>query len=145
CIQCSSNHNCYERQGRAAPWVGMVLAALIALPAFAALKPGDKAQVFSAKASLAGKETGFSLKDALKKGPTVVYFFPAAFTGGCNPEAHAFAENKDKFDALGATVVGVSRDNLAKLVAFSAAAESCAGKFPVASDPDGAVAKSFGL
>src|SRR6516165_9589905 len=76
CIQCSSNHNCYERQGYKALLVGMAF--LIALPAFAALKPGDKAHDFSAKASQAGKEIEFSLKSALKKGPVVVYFYPAA-------------------------------------------------------------------
>src|SRR6185295_8015518 len=98
CIQCSSNHNCYERQGRTALLVGMVLSALIAFPAHAALKPGDKAQAFSAKASLAGKELEFSLKSALKKGPIVLYFYPAAFTKGCSLEAHGFAENKEKFE-----------------------------------------------
>jgi peroxiredoxin len=77
----------------------VILAALmlsvVAIPARAALKSGDKAPDFSAKASLAGKEFTFSLADALKKGPVVVYFYPSAFTGGCNIEAHTFAENKE--------------------------------------------------
>src|ERR1044072_5416255 len=85
-------------------------AALIAAPAFAALPDGTKAPVFSTDASLAGKTFKFSLADALKKGPVVLYFYPAAFTPGCTAEAHEFAEATDKFKALGATVIGVSHD-----------------------------------
>ena len=119
---------------------GTLLAAAIVVPAFAALKQGDKAPDFSAKASLAGKEFTFSLKDALKKGPVVVYFYPSAFTGGCNIEAHTFAENKEKFDAANATIIGVSRDSISRLNAFSADPQYCAGKIAVASDADGAIA-----
>ena len=90
------------------------------IPAFAALKQGDSAPDFTAKASLAGKEFDFSLESALKKGPVVVYFYPSAFTGGCNIEAHTFAENKEKFDAAGASIIGVSRDSIARLNDFSA-------------------------
>src|SRR5712691_7264623 len=125
--------------------VGILLSGLVTLPALAALKQGDRAPDFSAKASLAGKEFAFSLKDALKKGPVVVYFYPSAFTGGCNIEAHTFAENKEKFDALGASIIGVSRDSIARLNAFSADPQYCAGKIAVASDPDGAIAKAYGL
>ena len=125
--------------------VSALLCGVVTLPVFAALKQGDKAPDFSAKASLAGKEFAFSLKDALKKGPVVVYFYPSAFTGGCNIEAHTFAENKEKFDALGASIVGVSRDSIARLNAFSADPQYCAGKIAVASDPDGAIAKSYNL
>src|SRR5450755_1265224 len=123
-------------------YVGILVAATMAVPAFAALKQNDKAPDFSARASLAGKEFAFSLKAALKKGPVVVYFYPSAFTGGCNVEAHTFAENKDKFDEAGATIVGVSRDGIARLNAFSADPQYCAGKIAVASDADGAIAKS---
>ena len=123
----------------------VLLSGAIALPAFAALKDGDRAPDFSAPASLAGKEFAFSLKDALKKGPVVVYFYPSAFTGGCNIEAHTFAENKEKFAAVGATIIGVSHDSIARLNDFSADPEYCAGKFPVASDPDGSIAKSYDL
>lgn len=125
--------------------LGLLMTGIIAVPLLAALKTGDKAPDFSAKASLAGKEFDFSLKDALKKGPVVVYFYPSAFTGGCNIEAHTFAENKQKFDAAGATIIGVSRDSIARLNAFSADPEYCAGKIAVASDADGAIAKSFDL
>lgn len=122
-----------------------LLSSVLALPAYAALKQGDKAPDFAAKASLAGKEFEFSLKDALKKGPVVVYFYPAAYTKGCNIEAHTFAENKDKFDAVGATIIGVSHDSIARLNVFSADPEYCAGKFPVASDATGSIAKSYNL
>ena len=126
-------------------FAGILMAAVVAVPAFAALKQNDKAPDFATKASLAGKEFNFSLKDALKKGPVVVYFYPSAFTGGCNIEAHTFAETKEKFDAAGATVIGVSRDSIARLNAFSSDPQYCAGKIPVASDADGSIAKAFDL
>ena len=124
---------------------GIFLAVLIGVPAYAALKAGGAAPDFSAKASLAGKEFDYSLKAALAKGPVVVYFYPSAFTGGCNIEAHTFAETKEKFDAAGATIIGVSRDSIARLNAFSADPQYCAGKIPVASDADGSIAKAFDL
>src|SRR5471030_2758058 len=123
-------------------FVRALVAATMAVPAFAALKQNDKAPDFSARASLAGKEFDFSLRNALKKGPVVVYFYPSAFTGGCNIEAHTFAENKEKFDAAGATIIGVSQDSIARLNAFSADPQYCAGKIAVASDADGAIAKA---
>ena len=122
-----------------------LLGSVLAMPAFAAKKTGDSAVDFKAPASLAGKEFQFSLADALKKGPAVVYFYPAAYTKGCNIEAHTFAENKDKFDAAGATIIGVSHDPIAKLNEFSADPEYCAGKFPVASDADSSISKSYDL
>ena len=75
----------------------------------------------------------------------VVYFYPSAFTGGCNAQAHAFSEAKEKFTAAGATIIGVSLDSIARLNDFSADPEYCAGKFAVASDVDGKIAKSYGL
>ena len=125
--------------------VGFVLSSVLALPALAALKQGASAPDFSAQASVAGKDFKFSLADALKKGPVVVYFYPSAYTGGCNIEAHTFAVNKEKFDAAGASILGISHDSIARLNDFSADPEYCAGKFPVASDPDGAIAKSYDL
>jgi peroxiredoxin len=122
-----------------------LLASAIALPASAALKEGDSAPDFKAEASLAGKTLPFSLKEALKKGPVVVYFYPSAFTGGCNIQAHAFAVNHDKFAAAGATVVGVSLDSIARLNDFSADPNYCAGKFPVASDTGGRIARAYDL
>jgi peroxiredoxin len=125
--------------------VGTILAAAMVIPTFAALKQGDSAPDFSAKASLAGKEFDFTLESALKKGPVVVYFYPSAFTGGCNIQAHTFAENKEKFDAAGASIIGVSRDSIARLNDFSADPQYCAGKIAVASDADGAIATSYNL
>lgn len=125
--------------------LGLAFCAVTALPLFAALKVGDKAPDFSARASLAGKEFNFSLKDALRKGPVVVYFYPSAYTKGCDLEAHTFAENKEKFDAAGATIIGVSADSIARLDQFSADPDYCAGKFPVASDSDRTIANSYNL
>ncbi len=113
--------------------------------AHAALKEGDAAPEFTLQASLAGKAFSYSLKDALKKGPVVVYFYPSAFTGGCNIQAHTFAENVDRFKAAGATIVGVSLDSIARLNDFSADPQFCAGKIAVASDAEGRVAKGFDL
>ena len=124
---------------------GLALSGALALPAAAALKEGDKAPDFSAPASLAGKEFKFTLKDALKKGPVVVYFYPAAFTGGCNAQAHAFSENSDKFAAAGASIIGVSLDKIATLNQFSSDPQYCAGKVPVASDADGKISRSYDL
>ncbi|MBV9675398.1 MAG: peroxiredoxin [Acidobacteriaceae bacterium] len=115
------------------------------LPAGAALKVGDKAPDFSADASLAGKQFKFSLEDALRKGPVVVYFYPSAFTKGCDLEAHTFAQEKDKFDAAGTTIIGVSADDITRLDAFSADPNYCAGKFPVASDTERKIATSYNL
>ncbi len=128
-----------------APLVSATLMAALAFPAAAALKDGQSAPAFTTQASLAGKAFSFSLRDALKKGPVVVYFYPSAFTGGCNIQAHTFAENHDKFRAAGATIVGVSLDSIARLNEFSADPAYCAGKFPVAADTDGSIAKSYEL
>src|SRR5690349_19723676 len=125
--------------------VAVLMVSVIGIPVGAALKRGDKAPDFTAKASLAGKEFDFSLSQARKKGPVVVYFYPSAFTGGCNIEAHTFAENKEKFDAAGASIIGVSADSIKRLNAFSADPQYCAGKIPAASDADGSIAKSFDL
>jgi peroxiredoxin len=118
-----------------------VMLAFIALPAHATLKVGDKAPDFSAQASLGGKEFNFSLADALKKGPVVLYFYPAAFTKGCTIEAHDFAEATDRFKKLGATVIGISHDKIDTLNKFSVS--ECRSKFAVAADPDGKVIESY--
>lgn len=123
----------------------LALLALQALPAAAALKEGDTAPDFKLQASQAGKAFGYQLKDALKKGPVVVYFYPSAYTGGCNAQAHTFAVNVDNFAAAGATIVGVSLDSIQRLNKFSADPEYCAGKIPVASDADGKVSRAFDL
>jgi peroxiredoxin len=109
------------------------------------LAKGDAAPQFTTQASLAGNAFDFSLKKALAKGPVVVYFYPSAYTGGCDLEAHTFAEDKDKFTAAGATIIGVSADDIQRLNAFSSDPNYCAGKFPVASDSAGTIAASYGL
>ncbi len=119
----------------------VIAATLLAVPAFAALKPGTVAPDFTARASLGGKEFDFSLADTLKKGPVVLYFYPAAFTPGCTIEAHEFAEAMDKFAALGASVIGVSADDIDVLNKFSLS--ECRSKFPVAADADKAIMDAY--
>jgi peroxiredoxin len=119
----------------------LVLAGLAWAPAHAALAVGTKAPDFAVKAAQAGKEFDFSLADALKKGPVVLYFFPAAFTPGCTVEAHDFAEATDKFAALGATVIGVTSGNADRVTEFSSV--ECRNKFAVAADPDQKVIKEY--
>jgi peroxiredoxin len=119
-----------------------VLAALTsALPAQAALDIGDRAPDFTASAALGGKVYRYSLADALKKGPVVVYFFPAAYSEGCSAEAHYFAEAMPEFQSLGATVLGVSGDDIDTLSKFSV--QACQSRFPVASDERQDVMKSY--
>ena len=122
-----------------------VLSVALITPAYAALKAGARAPAFTAPASLAGKQFTFTLKEALKKGPVVVYFYPSAYTSGCNVQAHTFAVNADKFTAAGAQIIGVSLDSIERLNDFSADPEYCAGKIPVASDADGKIAKAFDI
>jgi peroxiredoxin len=119
----------------------LVLSALLVAPARAALAVGTKAPDFSLKAALAGKEFDFSLASALKKGPVVLYFFPAAFTPGCTVEAHDFAEATKKFAALGATVIGVTSGNADRVTEFSSV--ECRNKFAVAADADQKVIKAY--
>lgn len=119
------------------------LAVAFATPALADLKPGAKAPDFTAQAYLAGQPFTFKLADALKKGPVVVYFFPAAHTSGCNLEAHLFSQAIDQFKAQKATVIGVTSGNLDQLADFSKETEHCGGKFPVAADPDTQIARKY--
>ncbi len=123
----------------------LLMSTALALPVLAALKEGESAPDFSAPAALAGKEFNFALKDALRHGPVVVYFYPSAYTGGCNIQAHTFAMKQDQFTAAGASIIGVSLDSIGRLKDFSADPDYCAGKIPVASDKDGHIAKSYDL
>lgn len=113
--------------------------------AFADLQPGQSAPQFSALASKGGKAFHYSLKEALSRGPVVVYFYPSAYTRGCDIEAHTFSVNIKKFTDAGASVVGVSLDSIKRLNDFSKDPNYCAGNFPVASDPGGKIARSYGL
>jgi peroxiredoxin Q/BCP len=115
--------------------------AMLSAPLYAALTPGAQAPDFTTEATLAGKPFSFSLANALKTGPVVLYFYPAAFTKGCTIEAHNFAEATDKFKALGATVIGVSHDSIDVLNKFSVS--DCRNKFAVASDADQKITKAY--
>jgi peroxiredoxin len=108
---------------------------------YAALDVGDAAPNFTAQAALAGKVFKFSLSDSLAKGPVVLYFFPAAFSIGCTIEAHEFAEATDEYRTLGASVIGVSHDDIDALKKFSVT--ECRNKFPVGADADQSVMKSY--
>ncbi|WP_293760569.1 peroxiredoxin [uncultured Aquitalea sp.] len=116
-------------------------AALTALPAAAALVNGAIAPDFTTTAAKGGDSFRFSLYEALKQGPVILYFYPAAFTSGCTVEAHLFAEATDRFKALGATVIGVSNDNIDTLKRFSVS--ECRSKFAVAADGDKAIMKAY--
>jgi len=121
--------------------VALLALAVASLPAHAALNVGDRAPDFTAQASLDGKAFKFSLAAALKNGPVVLYFYPAAFTKGCTIEAHDFAEATEKYQALGAKVVGVSHDSIETLNRFSVS--ECQSKFAVAADTDQRIMKSY--
>lgn len=123
--------------------VGIAGTLAFAAPSSAALKAGTKAPEFSAPAYLAGKPFTFNLADALKKGPVVVYFFPAAHTAGCNLEAHLFSEAIGKFKAANATVIGVTAGNTDELADFSKETEHCGGKFAVAADEGAKIARKY--
>jgi peroxiredoxin Q/BCP len=117
----------------------------LALPASAALNAGDTAPDFVAPGTLGGKEFTFRLDAALEKGPVVIYFYPSAYTTGCDIEAHTFADKQDEFEAAGTSIIGVSADNMERLNQFASDPNFCAGKFPIASDEGLAIAKSYGL
>jgi thioredoxin-dependent peroxiredoxin len=135
------------RIARRLPVLITILAASVALggltcrPLQAALAAGNNAPPFTVPATIGGKIFTFSMAEALKKGPVVLYFYPAAFTEGCTAEAHDFADNIGNYKKLGATVIGVSKDDLKKLKAFSKS--ECRSKFAVASDADLRIAKSY--
>lgn len=121
--------------------VALVLGCVLAGPAFAALERGAAAPDFTAQAAVGGKEFTFSLAAALKKGPVVLYFFPKAFTAGCTAEAHEFAKAADRFAAAGATLIGMSADDIATLHKFST--QECSATFPVAADPDLKIIRAY--
>ncbi|HSB21939.1 MAG TPA: peroxiredoxin [Burkholderiaceae bacterium] len=109
--------------------------------AWAALDVGERAPNFSIPAAIGGQVFTFSLQDSLAKGPVVLYFFPLAFSEGCSLEAHQFAEAISQYQALGASVVGVSTDDIGTLSKFST--QACQSKFPVASDESKKVVNSY--
>ena len=121
--------------------VAALALALSGVNASAALAVGDAAPDFTVPGALAGKPFSFSLAESLKKGPVVLYFYPKAFTSGCTAEAHDFAEATPKFNTLGATVVGMSNDDIKTLQKFST--EACRDKFAVLTDAGGRITKRY--
>jgi peroxiredoxin Q/BCP len=123
----------------------MVLPAIVLLaftgPSFAALDIGESAPDFHTTAAVDGQVFQYSLSDALRKGPVVLYFFPSAFSDGCSIEAHLFAEAVPQYQALGASVIGISRDDIATQKKFSVS--ECRGKFAVATDVQLKIAQSY--
>ena len=121
--------------------LGMVFAALCSTAAWAMMQVGDTAPDFTVQAAVGGKKFTFSLAEALKKGPVVLYFYPKSFTSGCTLEAHEFADKADDFAGLGATLIGISADTIETQIEFSS--KECRDKFPVGADPDGAVIREY--
>jgi len=117
-------------------WLGF-----FATAAVAALKPGDAAPDFTVQAAKGGREFTFSLAEALKNGPVVLYFYPKSFTRICTAEAHEFADNIENFKAAGAAVIGLSADPIEVQREFSA--KECRDKFPVGADPKLSVIKAY--
>ena len=122
-------------------FISLMMAFCLSSVAMAQLKPGATAPTFTAPAALAGKTFTFNLVDTLKTGPVVVYFYPKAFTSGCSIEANLFAQATEDFQALGATVIGVSGDDIETLKKFSLG--PCGGKFAVAADLDRTSMKAY--
>jgi len=114
--------------------IAAVILTLVSTAALAALKPGEVAPDFTLQAAQGGKDISFSLRQALAKGPVVLYFYPKSFTSVCTIEAHEFAQAMDEFAAMGASVIGVSSDKIAIQREFSS--KECRDKFPVGADPD---------
>ena len=110
------------------------LSAVAMTSASAELPKGANAPGFTTRAALAGNEFGFALRAALAKGPVVLYFYPKAFTLGCTLEANAFADAMPQFKAAGASVIGMSGDDIETLKKFSR--EECRDAFPVGVSTD---------
>jgi peroxiredoxin len=120
-----------------------LLAAVASAPAYAALEQGATAPGFEAQAAKAGEQIIFNLENALKQGPVVVYFYPAANTGGCDREAHGFSEASNEFESYNTTIVGVSADDIETLKTYSSNPDTCAGNLTVASDADGEIMQAY--
>ena len=121
--------------------LALAFALVVATGANAALSTGAPAPDFQIDGALAGKDFRFSLSEALKKGPVVLYFYPKSFTSVCTEEAHLFAEASEEFAALGASVIGVSTDDIETQRKFSSL--ECRDKFPVGADADQRVIKAY--
>lgn len=109
--------------------------AALSAPALAELEPGEAATDFTVEGFQAGEPVSFHLSEALQDGPVVVFFFPAAYTSGCEAQAASFAESIDLFEAEGAQVIGITAGNTDRLADFST--QHCASAFPVFAIGDG--------
>jgi len=102
------------------------------------LNIGDKVSEFSGT-----DDTGANWKSSsVKTDFLVVYFYPAAMTGGCTAQACAYRDDKANFDKMGATIIGVSGDEVKNLKYFK---ESSQLNFPLISDSQGIISKKFGV
>jgi peroxiredoxin Q/BCP len=121
----------------------VAVASMLFFSAFshALLLPGADAPDFTLNAAVGGKPFKYVLYEALKKGPVVLYFYPKAFTGGCTVQAHMFSRAIPDFTALGATVIGVSNDNIDVQSDFSK--KECYNGLTVAADQDGSVIRTY--
>lgn len=113
--------------------------AAIADDATSDLNVGDQAPHFSATND---QGTNFDSKSVLDKQNLVVYFYPAAMTGGCTAQACAFRDDQAEFEKLNTLVVGVSGDSVQNLAWFKKANNL---NFQLLADPDGHIAKAFGV
>lgn len=132
-----------NRFKRSVVLAALALASACSFQAQATLRPGDEAPDFKAPAWLAGEAFEYSLADALRDGPVVLYFFPAANTPGCNIEAALFSQAMERFKARGVSVIGVTAGNTEQLREFSADKATCAGRFPVAADEGARIASDY--
>ena len=103
------------------------------------LNVGDAAPVFQAPAD---DGTLWRSADHLGESIVVVYFYPAAMTGGCTAQACAFRDHRSQLEELGATVIGVSGDRVENLRLFKGQYRL---NFPLLSDPHGVVMRAFGV
>jgi thioredoxin-dependent peroxiredoxin len=103
------------------------------------LKPGDKAPLFTVKSD---DGSAWSLSDHLGKKNIVLYFYPAAMTGGCTKEACSYRDHMEDLTKANALVLGISGDDVAALQVFKKAHQL---NFPLLSDFDGSVSGSYGV
>ena len=123
---------------------GFVALAALAIPSAAAaqdvvLAVGDRAPIFQAPAD---DGTLWRSSDHVGRDILVVYFYPAAMTGGCTAQACAFRDHRSQLEELGAAVVGVSGDRVENLRVFKGQYRL---NFPLLSDPNGVVMRAFGV
>ncbi|MCK4923046.1 MAG: peroxiredoxin, partial [Bacteroidales bacterium] len=103
------------------------------------LNVGDLVKPFSAKS-----DNGdiWESTDVIGKKNLVVYFYPAAMTGGCTKQACAYRDSKDELSSLDAEVVGISGDEVKNLELFKSVHNL---NFTLLSDADGNIANEFGV